>query len=117
MKINLIRVCQLQAGDIFVRLGNEYYVSNIKGFVKCYINGTRNHIKLGTKSQEWVNLIGKTPSAKYSTIIQCDNNGRALRTWTSLEAACIETNTNRIGVMRCLNGFQRMANGFIWKRA
>lgn len=49
-------------------------------------------------------------------IIQCDLNGKVIRTFTSVIDASRYTGTDRNSIYKCFSNKQKTANGYRWKR-
>lgn len=73
------------------------------------------------KNLEWCNVqynntYGDKIQKMCKTIVQLDKEGKIIKYFSSTIEASKETNITRCTITNCLNGNQKTAGGFIWKK-
>ena len=65
---------------------------------------------------QYNNTYGNKIKKMYKQIVQIDKKGKILRYFQNQRQASIETNINRSSIVNCVNGKQKTAGGYIWKK-
>ena len=96
----------------FLENPNNYDVVNHKD-----LNPSNNH----KDNLEWCtvlqnNTYGDKVKRMYKQVVQIDKSGKVLKYFESITQASKETNITRCTISNCLNGKQKTAGGFIWKK-
>lgn len=65
---------------------------------------------------QYNNTYGNKVKKMYKSIVQLDKKGKILKYFQNQKQASIETNINRSSIVNCVNGKQKTAGGYIWKK-
>lgn len=96
----------------FIPNSNNYEVVNHKDE-----NPQNNNVE----NLEWCNVqynntYGDKIQKMFKQIVQLDEEGKIIKYFSSTIQASKETNITRCTITNCLNGKQKTAGGFIWKK-
>lgn len=83
--------------------------------------GEKNHFYGKTHTQKTLDKITasqeKNPDYFKSNrpVIQMDKKLNIIKEWQSIKVASLETNTNKVGIIKCCDGKQKTCENFIWR--
>lgn len=124
--MNIIRAYELKVNDIFVKQGKEYLVYRISDKIYYKLLGhNKNGVpmgggytyEIGLRSQERLEILTSKRVVKYCPVIQMDEQGYVLSTYSTLRSAYEVTGVKIKWISNCLKGNQKTAGGYKWKRA
>ena len=83
--------------------------------------GEKNHFYGKTHTQKTLDKITasqeKNPDYFKSNrpVVQMDKKLNIIKEWQSIKVASLETNTNKVGIIKCCDGKQKTCENFIWR--